>query len=382
MIELQTGLPGAGKTLYTLVRIKAKAERENRPVYYSGIPDLNLPWIELEDPTRWFDLPPNSICVIDECQRIFRPRAHGSKVPEYVEQLETHRHKGLDLVLITQHPMLVDSNVRRLVGKHFHSARPFGWKKSVIFEYESCKENPLAASAQGARHDFIYPKDAFTWYKSAEVHTHKGRLPWQVVALVGVPLVVGGCGWYVYSHTFGGSADRQGVSAQAPGAPASSVRPDRARTAGQYLAEYQPRVPGLDYTAPVYDEAAKPVHAPYPAACVELGDDCRCYSQQATRLNMTPELCRSIVKDGFFLAWDTDQRKGSREGSRPQHQEVASLQPAVVSATAVPWPYESPAGWGRSASASAVQSPQNVPDPSVARPRVQPGSQWGISGQQ
>jgi len=48
MIEQVTGLPGAGKTLITLTRVKEISERENRPVYYNGIPELKLPWIELD----------------------------------------------------------------------------------------------------------------------------------------------------------------------------------------------------------------------------------------------------------------------------------------------------------------------------------------------
>ena len=65
MIELITGTPGSGKTLYAISQIKAKSEKENRPVYYSGIADLTLGWTEI-DPEKWFDAPPNSIVVIDE----------------------------------------------------------------------------------------------------------------------------------------------------------------------------------------------------------------------------------------------------------------------------------------------------------------------------
>ncbi len=33
--------------------------------------------------------------MIDEAQRVFRPRPAGSKVPDYIQELETHRHKGI-----------------------------------------------------------------------------------------------------------------------------------------------------------------------------------------------------------------------------------------------------------------------------------------------
>jgi len=48
MITLITGLPGNGKTLYTISFVKALAEKENRPVFYSGITDLALDWTEIE----------------------------------------------------------------------------------------------------------------------------------------------------------------------------------------------------------------------------------------------------------------------------------------------------------------------------------------------
>ena len=139
MISLITGQPGAGKTLYALNFVKTRAEKENRPVYYSGISDLKLPWLELDKGEDWHGVPEGSIVVIDECQRVFRPRVNGAAVPEHVSKLETHRHSGIDLVLITQHPMLADNNVRRLVGQHFHVVRAFGTKKATVHEWGEVK---------------------------------------------------------------------------------------------------------------------------------------------------------------------------------------------------------------------------------------------------
>src|SRR5205809_7156589 len=100
MITLITGLPGNGKTLYALTWLKALAEKDGRTVFYSGITDCMIPgWVEHE-PEKWPELPANSVILIDEVQRVMRPRMHGSAVPAHIAQLETHRHKGVDLVLI------------------------------------------------------------------------------------------------------------------------------------------------------------------------------------------------------------------------------------------------------------------------------------------
>ena len=139
MITLITGLPGAGKTLYALNYVKNLSEKDNRQVYFSGINDIKLPWIELDKGEEWHQAPTGSIVLIDECQRVFRPRGNGSAVPLHVSKLETHRHDGVDLVVITQHPMLADSNLRRLVGQHFHVVRAFGTKKATVHEFQEVK---------------------------------------------------------------------------------------------------------------------------------------------------------------------------------------------------------------------------------------------------
>jgi len=105
-IELQTGLPGHCKTLYTLDRIEALRKKSGRPVFYNGIAinkDKLPEWQEIEA-DKWYTAPPESIVVIDEAQRIFRPRPAGSQVPKHESELETHRHGGIDLVLMTQKP--------------------------------------------------------------------------------------------------------------------------------------------------------------------------------------------------------------------------------------------------------------------------------------
>ncbi|MCQ9378321.1 zonular occludens toxin domain-containing protein [Methyloversatilis sp. XJ19-49] len=385
MIDLQTGLPGAGKTLYSIWRIKQKSEAEGRPVYYSGISDLKLPWIELEDPTKWYECPANSIIVIDECQRVFRPRGNGSAVPEHVAKLETHRHLGIDLVFITQHPMLVDSNVRRLVGKHYHSVRAFGQQKARVFEFESVKENPVAARSTGIEHNFKYPKEIFDYYKSAEVHTHKTKRPLRYYALFALPpLAIALIGFTVswfYDRTQGVPIGGTQPTAQhaGTGAPSTSsagrTREGKLTTA-QYLQDQQPRIQGLAYTAPVYDEVTRPTQAPYPAACLTLRNECRCYSQQGTRLAVEQTLCDKIVQDGFFLAWDArtpEQRERRHEANRN-----APLLASASTATPTDLVIGAPAPREGLSTAPSSTTPQTTSQPTQQpyQPRVPANSPW------
>lgn len=304
MIIVITGVPGSGKTLFALDYVRNMAKQDDRPVYYSGIAELKLPWIEWE-PTKWDEVPPNGIMVIDECQRVFRPRPSGSAVPPYVQALETHRHKGIDLVLITQNPRLLDVNVRALTGKHIHIHRRFGSHTATVMEWPQIKDACATSHADAFKRTWSYPKDVFKLYKSAEVHTHKLQLPrqfWYLIALV--LIFVAGVYW-VTSRKMTAIKGSEPTALTA-GPLAFDGQPGQPRGTGpdRWVPDYRPRIEGLAYTAPAYDQVTKPTRAPLPVACVASGDRCQCYTQQGTRLHTTAQLCRDIVAGGFFLAFD------------------------------------------------------------------------------
>ena len=52
MLHVITGLPGNGKTLFTLDYVEKLRKQSGRPVYYSSIPELSLPWELLDDPKK------------------------------------------------------------------------------------------------------------------------------------------------------------------------------------------------------------------------------------------------------------------------------------------------------------------------------------------
>ncbi|MBC3917106.1 Zonular occludens toxin [Undibacterium sp. CY18W] len=325
MITLITGLPGNGKTLYALSYVKAWAEKDNRPVYYSGVNDLVLPWQEIE-PEKWFECPKNSIIVIDECQRVFRPRTIGKDVPEHVSKLETHRHQGVDIVLITQHPLLADSAIRRLVGKHMHVVRTFGTERATIHEWASAKDNcdKQTGRTDSIKHQWKYDKEAYSYYKSAETHTVKRNIPMRVYLLIALPILIIGAFLYMKNFT-----DKQkgavqaeqietGKKTQESNSPAGvstgkgskvSYR-DAMEDAKQFAYENTPRVEGLPHTSPKYDEITTPTVAPVPAGCVtSKSRGCRCYTQQATPIEMPQATCEQIVKHGWFEDFDVAGKK-------------------------------------------------------------------------
>lgn len=328
MITVITGQPGAGKTLYTLQMVTEWAEREKRSVYFSGIKDLRLPWAELEDGAEWYKLPSGSIVVVDEAQRIFRPRGTGGQVPVHVAELETHRHKGLDLVLVTQHPKLLDANVRRLGGRHLHVVRTFGMQRATIHEWGEVRDECDKSREDSIRHEWTYPAAMFAAYQSAEVHTHKRRVPARLWLLLLAPILIALCVWWVvrWWETAGKPKVGAGAKADSGKIVSAPLSESGKLSPAAYVAQHQPRVAGLAYTAPVYDDVVRPVRAPYPAACVANKSRCQCYSEQGTRLDMPPELCRSMVEKGFYVAWDAvgQSFEGSRSrAARPETAERA-----------------------------------------------------------
>lgn len=330
MITLLTGLPGNCKTLYTIGFVKAWAERENRPVFYSGIPELKIDsWTEI-DPEKWYDCPPNSIIIIDECQRVFRPRAATKEPPKHVTELETHRHKGLDLWFITQHPNLADVAVRRLTGRHFHAVRVWGREKSTVHEWAGVRENcdKAAGRKDSIKHAYKFDKSIYGLYKSAEVHTVKRSIPARVFFLLALPFLLIAAVWFVYSLMVKKEPPPNAVSgsinqAQKLGLSSSSSEPSHSGRASytnalsdarQYVYERQPRLVGFPHTAPRYDEITRPVVAPEPAACVSTKEVCKCFTQQATLLDVSAELCRDIVARGYFKDWgEKEDAQDSRD---------------------------------------------------------------------
>lgn len=216
MIELNTGVPGAGKTLSMVERLAKLIDRwgahpeEGRSIFVHGIPELALPHSPmpiLNNPSfpgknnvgqagvqgvpDWDAMPDGSLVIIDEAQGCFPPRSSASTAPAHVAWLNTHRHRGFDIWLTTQHPKLIDGSVRALVGKHQHYRRMFGGSRAVVYEWDACSDS-LSGLANAVTSHWSYPKKVFKWYKSAEIHTKQSfKLPkWLLILPLGVVMAL------------------------------------------------------------------------------------------------------------------------------------------------------------------------------------------------
>ncbi|WP_051723118.1 zonular occludens toxin domain-containing protein [Cupriavidus metallidurans] len=349
MLTLITGQPGNGKSLYTIAFVEEKRKLESRPVFYHGITDLTLPWTQLEDPTKWHECPEKSIIVIDEVQQVMPPRPSSQKPPMHVAQLETHRHRGFDLYFMTQDPSLVDNHIKKLAGEYVHLIRQWGREKADVFKMQKVQDPTNANLKRALRTTFAYPKEVYTWYKSADSHTHKKKIPFKYWLMFIFPVVavisaaVGIRVLWKISHPTDAEPTRveqKGPEGRQVGSQSIQAQQQGPMTAEQYVAAYSPRIAGLDYTAPVYDELTKPKRVPVPAACVTIRGGCNCYTQQGTRLSVGKQQCAQIVQTGFFMAFDPDG-----DAPKPVQQQaapVAAVAPEPVTAPVVSAPVQLP----------------------------------------
>jgi zona occludens toxin len=324
MIVLLTGSTGAGKTAKIVQDMQAVSDR---PFFVMGIKGLKLPhvpappvkeWVHSvptpEDPTvlaAEFTFPPNAIVVIDEAQHVYRPRAAGSKVPDIVAAFETHRHCGIDFWLITQHPSLLDQNVRRLVKKHIHiHETPLGRK---LLEWSECRDpSSKTDRADAIAVDYKPPKAVFELYHSAEAHTVlKRRLPKALFVVVAAAVLFVGLAIYMGTRIKnklapvvapaeqGVKSDRQRGGAIPEAGPVSREAA-LAENPLLYMTDFIPRHIDYPESAPAYDAVRVVKTFPVIVGCIKTDKVCRCISQQGTDVQVTPDRCLAILAKKVF----------------------------------------------------------------------------------
>lgn len=321
MIYLITGTPGSGKTLYavsTLIqklaaeKIKDKQGNDTtRRVVIDNIPALLLPHTLMApgeqsldgssmNPTtdglglwNWFDwCQAGDVLVVDEVQRWWRPRGAGVKPPAMIALLETHRHKGVDFIIITQHPNLLDQNVRRLVGRHIHVRRMFGMARAVIYDWDSCSVD-VSRVKNAAKSLWSFPKTAYKLYASSQLHTKQRQ---KIPLWTAIPILAIAAGVFVIPKAFGvisNAATGKGVS---PGLDAlvakqTSTVPVPLTPASQVR---QIGIPGASVGVPLLAQSK-----PESIGCIAVRDRCGCFNSQGAKVEVEPEQCKSSTGYGM-----------------------------------------------------------------------------------
>lgn len=380
MFVLRTGLQGHSKTLNTIKELDERSVTTGRPVYFHNIRGLDVDklkgqWVEFDEPTKWFELPDNAIAVIDEGQTWFGVRPQGTKVPEYASRLETMRHKGHELHVITQNPTFIDAHMRKLCNEHIHYNRPHKGQLISRWQFER-PINPDNKSEfqQGQCTVMRLDKNYFDVYVSSTAEHHfKWRPPRALFVLVGALMFVGFLGWKIAPRFLGhtgveeidASKATQGQQQGTAVAPqpqqqthtgSSTADRDKPKTRDEWIAERVPRVPDIPSSAPMYDDLTKPVSYPK-FYCIATRDEtllerhaqamtiqtrngvregCRCNTQQGSRLNVSFEFCMNVVQNGYFDPAKPDIQAQPRQLASAQPVNTMSPTQPVSQTTIVP----------------------------------------------
>ena len=361
MLYLYTGVPGAGKTLYAVSNLVKRKDFKDRPIFVDGIRDLD------HDKINYFDIPegesiqtwpkwapPGAIIVVDECQRIFRPRPSGSKVPDYVAELETHRQRGLDFILITQHPRLIDVHLRGLIEHHTHLGKTnLGLRRKMEWTTGGAKDPESRANIREALISvYRLDKSVYGLYKSAEVHTKIRTKKSKLLMLFPLALCLVGYGiwsftgfWAKFSgeekqtktasttQTVQVQTQPSAVSASEPVSngqyPKAETKPEEPKKPHLSEEDYQPRIAERPETAPIYDGMNKAVKVmPWPAACIKAENRCTCYTDQGTKIkDIGKQTCMNYVKDGLPF---NPYKVQTAENATPTHTAYTPDAPQVL----------------------------------------------------
>lgn len=310
MLHLITGVPGTGKTLYTISTLK---DVKDRPIYYHNIENLSpdLGWIELKDPFNFHqEIPDGAIVVIDEVQQVFRQRPPRNDVPKALQFIETHRHHGVDIYFLTQRPKFLDHHARGLAGQHIHFHRNFGMNFANQYSFERYTDTEDRRELRtGQKTKFTYPKSSFGLYKSAEFHTVKKRVPKKAYLFAFLPVLFVFVAFYAYS--FFDDMGTQNVTKVSSQEPSSGLISSKSKKVDwSYL--LTPDVEGLPFTAPLFEAENRVKSVPMVKGCVSNADSskCHCYTQQGTRIQMEIAQCLHFVKNTYFdFMRDDDNRE-------------------------------------------------------------------------
>jgi len=387
MLVIRTGKPGHGKTLNTIREVDQKAHAEGRVVYFHNInglkPDqLQAQWFEFEDPEKWFELPNDSIIVVDEAQGWFGSRDPRARPPEHITRFETMRHQGHEVHLVTQDPRYLDVHLRRLCNTHIHYWRVFKSAQLLRFESEVVVEKvELKTSFKDAdKKSLRLDKRYFGAYTSTNAKHHfQAKVPTKFILAICVLI---GAGILVYRAYERYNAEQTALEATSS-APAGSMvdqvrdtvgafikpvgdtKTDAPESVASYIGRRVPRVPQVPSSAPIYDELTRPVSFPR-LYCMSSTDPatyarefgrmahavvngtptvCQCYTQQSTRVETDFAFCMRVVENGFFDPTLPDRSSGERtqqiQNSPPPSMQaarpVATQPPGGTNMTVVPY---------------------------------------------
>lgn len=331
MMILISGQPGNGKTLKAMELMRAEYERNAQAVkegkeeprrFFTNIAGATreenpeaFPWVEAipfaesEDtpPERrkpdWRLCPDGSYVLFDEAHAdgnteglerygILFPGTGkpGESDDPRIRAMSTHRHRGFDLVFMTQWPNKIHHNVRTLVGEHHHMNRAMGLQRAGVVKWTRVQPDPYDEKARDKAEEEIwtYPKDLYNRYKSATLHTatYKFKIPkkvWSAVSMLVVGMVM--C-YVIYNGFLKPDLPQKGAkAAEGTQASASLLAP----------ASPEPHPASELFPGTGAYHSVNTAAAPTVAGCVSSDRSCRCFNTDGFQIDMSRKECEALL---------------------------------------------------------------------------------------
>jgi hypothetical protein len=188
-----------------------------------------------------------------------------------------------------------------------------GMQMAVIHEWDRVQDNPVDYHSLQAsvKKTWKYPKELFTLYKSANIHTVKRRVPkklfFYLAAVVATVFLIGYAAKLIFQPH---QVERGAQAGKGDGKRFSS-----AVSAAEYSKRFTPVVASMPWSAPAYADL-KPTDFPV-LYCVDSEEKgCKCWTQQITRYYIDEKICRVIVKDGVYNPFQSQRKDLMAERDR------------------------------------------------------------------
>jgi len=246
--------------------------------------------IDAEDLLRWHEwVKPGDLIVFDEVQKPWPLTGANKDQPKCITELETHRHYGIDMILLTQHPMLINAAIVRLAGQHLHVRKLGNSRFATIYEWDGVSRTLLYKNAF-AKKAWRRGKDVEKVYRSSSLHTKQKRAMPTVIFVILFALVAfpAGAWWWggkFKERYFGGKpliATAEGsVGKVGDGKPAAGAKDGMAAAPGSV-------VPG----APAGAAGAAPVFS----GCARIRERCQCFDTAGVAVDKERLFCEDATR--------------------------------------------------------------------------------------
>lgn len=336
MLKLVTGLPGDGKTSNELWDFLHADAYKARPKYCTPVNGFEAQAhgvTEIPHLDKWQELPDGSVIFCDEVQKYCGTNI-GTQPPKWVEAFAEHRHRGFDFIFTTQSPMFLHPFARKLAKPHVNYIRPWNMKM-VRYTWDSVQNDPSTKTAKNmGQSAFVKPNpEVFKLYTSTVLDTHKAKPPYKVLSILAAALlvVIGGTIFVIYQLKHVGEPLPEKQDEKSVAAVRSAAAIPETFSVGEgkepvWTEEsIKPRMPGLLYTAPVYDKLTAPTDFPRVAACMssKTRSTCNCYTQQGTPIEVPKSACEVFITYSSFDPWLSSRKQ------QEAHTETETESPVV-----------------------------------------------------